>query len=76
MPADTTAPAAEPPHPLPCKRTLAPCDRDSIYGSKDRWGIILQRLGPMSIQYLLIVTRSIRRDQFVTCSIPKDANGV
>jgi hypothetical protein len=22
-----------------------------------------------------IVTRSIRRDQFVTCSIPKDANG-
>jgi hypothetical protein len=29
-------------------------DRDSIYWSKERWRIIPQRLGPMSIQYLLI----------------------
>ena len=29
-------------------------DRDSIYYSKERWRIIPQRLGPMSIQYLVI----------------------
>ena len=29
-------------------------DRDSIYWSKERWRIIAQRLGPMSIQYLVI----------------------
>jgi hypothetical protein len=32
----------------------APRDRDSIYYSKERWRIIPQRLGPMSIQYLVI----------------------
>jgi hypothetical protein len=39
MPADTTAlaTAAESPRPLPCNRTLAPRDRDSIYWSKERW---------------------------------------
>jgi hypothetical protein len=31
-----------------------PIDRDSIYWSKERWRIIPQRIGPMSIQYLLI----------------------
>jgi hypothetical protein len=48
MPADNIAPtvAAEPPQPS--------IDRDSIYWSKERWRIIAQRLGPMSIQYLLI----------------------
>jgi hypothetical protein len=35
---------------------LAIIDRDSIYWSKERWRIIPQRLGPMSIQYLLIDT--------------------
>jgi len=56
MPADdaTSTDAAETPRPLPCKRTLAPRDRDSIYWSKERWRIIAQRLGPMSVQYLLI----------------------
>ena len=29
-------------------------DRDSIYYSRERWRIIPQRLGPMSIQYLVI----------------------
>ena len=33
---------------------LAPRDHDSIYWSKERWRIIPQRIGPMSIQYLLI----------------------
>jgi len=34
--------------------SAAPLDRDSIYFSKERWRIVPQRLGPMSIQYLLI----------------------
>jgi hypothetical protein len=29
-------------------------DRDSIYWSKERWRIVPQRLGPLSIQYLVI----------------------
>jgi hypothetical protein len=29
-------------------------DPDSIYYSKERWRIIPQRLGPMSIQYLVV----------------------
>jgi hypothetical protein len=28
-------------------------DRNSIYWSKERWRILAQRLGPMSVQYLL-----------------------
>jgi hypothetical protein len=39
---------------LPSKRLLAPLDRDSIYWSRERWRIVAQRLGPMSVQYLLI----------------------
>ncbi len=55
MPADTIAPAAaDLPRALPFKRILAPRDSDSIYWSKERWRIIAQRLGPMSVQYLLI----------------------
>ena len=54
MPADTIAPATEPPRPLPCKHISAPRDRDSIYYSKERWRIVPQRLGPTSIQYLVI----------------------
>ena len=50
----TPAGAAASSCPLPSKRTLAPLDRDSIYFSKERWRIIPQRLGPMSIQYLVI----------------------
>jgi hypothetical protein len=46
MPADTTAPAATPRRPS--------ADRDSIYFSRERWRIVPQRLGPMSVQYLLI----------------------
>jgi hypothetical protein len=38
-------------------RSLAMIDRDSIYRSKERWRIIPQRTGPMSIQYLLIDAR-------------------
>jgi hypothetical protein len=36
--------------------TPGPIDRDSIYWSKERYRIIPQTLGPMSIQYLLIDT--------------------
>src|ERR1700722_10655558 len=55
MPADNTAPtAADLARALPFKRILAPRDSDSIYWSKERWRIIPQRLGPMSIQYLVI----------------------
>jgi hypothetical protein len=44
---DSTSPTvAESPQPS--------TDRDSIYWSKERWRIIPQRTGPMSIQYLLI----------------------
>jgi hypothetical protein len=50
----TPAGAAASSCPLPSKRTLAPLDRDSIYFSKERWRIIPQRLGPLSIQYLVI----------------------
>jgi hypothetical protein len=50
----TPAGAAASSCPLPSKRTLAPLDRDSIYYSKERWRIIPQRLGPLSIQYLVI----------------------
>jgi hypothetical protein len=47
MPAENLTPSAAP--------SLRPsADRDSIYWSKERWRIIAQRLGPMSIQYLLI----------------------
>jgi hypothetical protein len=46
--------AAATPRPLHCERILAPRDRDSIYYSKERWRIVPQRLGPLSIQYLLI----------------------
>jgi hypothetical protein len=53
MPAHSIAPAAETPHPS-CKHVPAPCDRDSIYYSKERWRILPQRLGPLSIQYLVI----------------------
>jgi hypothetical protein len=38
--------AATPPRPS--------ADRDSIYWSKERWRIVAQQLGPMSVQYLLI----------------------
>jgi hypothetical protein len=51
MPADTNAAT---PRPLPCKHILSPRDPDSIYFSRQRWRIVPQRLGPMSIQYLLI----------------------
>ena len=46
--------AVETPRPFPYERILAPCDRDSIYYSRERWRIIPQRLGPLSIQYLVI----------------------
>jgi hypothetical protein len=42
----TDNPAAPSPQPS--------ADRDSIYFSRERWRIIAQRLGPMSIQYLVI----------------------
>jgi hypothetical protein len=35
---------------------MADIHRDSIYWSKERYRIIPQRLGPLSIQYLLIDT--------------------
>jgi hypothetical protein len=38
----------------PSRPGLAVIDRDSIYWSKERWRIVPQRIGPMSIQYLLI----------------------
>ncbi|MGO9994697.1 MAG: hypothetical protein ACLPTF_19570 [Steroidobacteraceae bacterium] len=33
---------------------MSSIDRDSIYWSKERWRIVPQRLGPFSIQYLVI----------------------
>jgi hypothetical protein len=33
---------------------MSPLDRDSIYWSKERWRIVPQRLGPFSIQYLVV----------------------
>jgi hypothetical protein len=52
----TSTNAATPVRPLTKRHTpdLAIIDRDSIYWSKERWRIIPQRLGKMSIQYLLI----------------------
>ena len=44
----TTVDSTAAPSPQP------PKDRDSIYFSKERWRIIPQRLGPMSVQYLVI----------------------
>ena len=35
-------------------RVVADIHRDSIYWSRERYRIIPQRLGPLSIQYLLI----------------------
>ena len=35
---------------------MADIHRDSIYWSKERYRIIPQRLGPLSIQYLLVDT--------------------
>jgi hypothetical protein len=45
-----TVHSTEPAAPLP----QPPKDRDSIYWSKERWRLIPQRTGPMSIQYLVI----------------------
>lgn len=56
-PCRTAFPAADlsqPPRPR--RHDSGPIDKDSIYYSKERYRLISQRLGPLSIQHLVIDT--------------------